>query len=109
MIKRWGWMLTLLRGKHFKVKLLYFKKHGSISMQMHKKRSELWLWIFGKGELTFLPKALSKALTMVRNVKPGDFFNIPNDCWHHYWAKSPTLVLEIQYGDKCSERDIQRA
>lgn len=89
MIKRWGWMLTLLKGKAFKVKILYFESGKSISHQRHQYRNELWLFIFGD--------------------RRGQFWEIPKRKWHVFKAKKPTLVLEIQYGDKCSERDIERA
>lgn len=82
-------MITLLKGRHFKVKLLYFKPDGSISKQKHQYRNELWLFIFGD--------------------RQGTFWNISAGCWHVFKAVKPTLVLEVQYGKKCSERDIERA
>lgn len=103
MHKRWGWMLTLFKGKQFKVKLLYFKKDGEISMQRHKYREELWLYIFGKGKMHHGTPGLYE------NVKKGMKSIIPPNVWHLYRAEEPTLVLEIQYGDKCSDRDIKRA
>ena len=106
MRKRWGWYLVLLRRKHFKVKLLYFKEGGAISMQRHKHRDELWLWIFGTGTFdngNFLERLYH------RKKKAGGFEKICGGGWHKFTASKPTLVLEIQYGDKCSERDIERA
>ena len=36
-----------------------------------------------------------------------DTYTIPSDCWH-----KPNIgknhILEVQYGDKCEEEDIQR-
>lgn len=89
MHKRWGWMKTLLNQKHFKVKLLYFEAGKSISRQRHKHRNELWLFIFGDNK--------------------GKFWQIRKHRWHFFKAVKNTLVLEIQYGDKCSEMDIERA
>lgn len=96
-------MLTLLKGKHFKVKLLYFDEscHG-ISMQKHEHRSELWLFIFGKGN------TLSSLHNAKVPYKKGDFWWITLNRWHQFIPSEPTLVLEIQYGEKCSERDIER-
>lgn len=88
MRKRWGWMKMLLKGKRFKVKLLYFEAGKSISKQRHTHREELWLFIFGD--------------------RKGTFWRIPRRTWHFFKALKPTLVLEIQYGSKCSERDIER-
>lgn len=88
MHKRWGWYKTLIKRKGFKVKLLYFEAGKSISRQRHKYRNELWLFIFGD--------------------RKGTYWSIPKGVWHIFTAKKPTLVLEIQYGSKCSERDIER-
>lgn len=99
MHKRWGWMLTLLKGKRFKVKLLYFKEGGAISKQRHKNRKETWLFIFGKGKMLVNKKT--------HLAKKGEQFCIPRNAWHKYTAKTASLVLEIQTG-YCSERDIER-
>lgn len=92
-------MLTLLRGKHFKVKLLYFKEGGSISMQRHKHRSELWLLVFGLMEI------MNGELG---DFKAGHWEVIEEMEWHKFKAKKPSLVLECQFGSKCKENDIER-
>ncbi len=61
MRKRWGWYKTLLERKHFKVKLLYFEKSKSCSMQRHKFRNELWLFIFGDGAMHYYHEPLKCA------------------------------------------------
>lgn len=101
MKRRWGWYQTLLKGKQFKVKLLYFEKDKSISMQKHNHRSELWLFIFGHGLMN-----VSKNVQHL--VHKGESVTVPRGQWHRFIAKEPTLVLEVQYGGHCSERDIQR-
>lgn len=100
MHRRWGWMRTLVKGKQFKVKLLYFDKGKSISMQKHKHRSEIWLFLMGSGKMDF------KSCYML--AKKGTAINIPALMWHKFTAEKPTLVLEIQTG-RCSEKDIERA
>lgn len=93
----WGFWLVLLQRKHFKVKLLRFKKCGSISLQRHKDRHELWLFLSGNGMMHF-------------NTPPqaGDYKMIRRFHWHKYTAVIPTWVLEIQYGKECTEDDIER-
>lgn len=105
MHKRWGWFLTLLKGRQFKVKILYFKEGGSISKQRHKDREELWLFVFGRGKFERSGKGDDYGYW---TAKAGDTFVVPKNHWHKYTAENPTLVLEIQTG-KCSERDIVRA
>jgi len=107
MRKRWGWMLTLLKGKHFKVKLLYFEQGGSISMQRHQHRRELWLFIFGTGTMLRLDGRNNEI--EIKGKLDGGYLEVDHTMWHQYKAKKPTLVLEVQYGHKCSERDIERA
>lgn len=102
MVKRWGWMLTLLKGKQYKIKLLHFDAGQEISFQKHNHRSELWLFIFGKGKMQ-----IGKSVYFQR-IK-GESHLIPRGQWHQFTADKPTLVLEIQFGGNCSERDIQRA
>ena len=100
MIKRWGFYITLLKGKHFKVKMLYFKEGGAISMQLHHHRNELWLFIFGRGKW--------KTKSYEQPVRAGDCMHVAINRFHQYIAEIPTLVLECQYGGKCSEKDIER-
>lgn len=100
MHKRWGWMLTLLQGKRFKIKALFFEKDKQISLQKHKHRNELWLCVFGNGDLYNQDELIL--------LKKGEWTNIVVNEWHHFKADKPTLIIEIQYGNKCSERDIER-
>lgn len=98
--RKWGWYLVLLDRKHFKVKLLKFYDGKSCSMQKHYKRNELWLWLYGAGEL--------ETEDSVLGMKSGQFMTIPKECWHQYKADKETMILEIQYGERCEEEDIVR-
>lgn len=104
--RKWGWYLTLSSRKYFKVKLLYFKKYGEISLQRHENRSEQWLFIFGNGLAK--RKCPSYFIESMSEISGGDTFLIPIGYWHWYKARSRTLVLEIQVG-LCEESDIERA
>lgn len=84
--RKWGYYITLLSGDSFKVKLLRFNGVTPLSMQRHSKRDELWLFLSG--------------------LDKGIFWHIPRKQWHTYKPKA--WVLEIQYGDKCVEEDIER-
>lgn len=99
--RSWGWYLTLIDRKHFKVKLLRFRKGQACSLQYHEERSELWLFLKGKGKFT--------RGTSLRDTGENEWQIVPQGVSHRYLAVLPTLVLEIQYGDKCDERDIIRA
>jgi mannose-6-phosphate isomerase-like protein (cupin superfamily) len=102
MRKRWGHMETLLKGKQFKVKFLYFGMGKGTSYQKHDHRSELWLFIEGKGKMR-------KGNNVYHQCHKGESELIKRGQWHQFTADRPTLVLEIQFGGHCSERDIERA
>lgn len=97
--RKWGWYLTLLDRKHFKVKLLKFKERCNCSLQEHVFRKELWLFLYGKGDFQEGNK------TSI--VMKGDYVHIGNRVLHKFTALTCSLVLEIQYGDKCDEGDIK--
>lgn len=104
MIKRWGGYLTLIDRKHFKVKLLYFKRNGEISYQRHKQREEIWLFLTGNGLFT---KHRHKGRPIKHTIRAGEIQKVGKNIWHHFKALKSTLVLEVQTGT-CKERDIER-
>ncbi len=95
--RAWGWYLVLLEGENYKLKLLRFKRGGKLSVQKHRFRSELWLFIKGDGAWN--------GVTL-----PGMIWRLAErDEWHFYRATKPTWVIEVQFGRECKESDIQRA
>lgn len=104
--RAWGWYLTLIDARHFKVKILRFKAGGKISLQRHAKRSELWCFLSGLGVMKYGDFSNDLFSTM---KKPGDFFEVDVHEWHEYLAVKRTTVLEIQFGYRCAESDIERA
>lgn len=69
-------------------------------MQKHKYRNELWLFLTGGGWFNNDCDA--------QNVWDGGWRLVSCESWHQFTAWSKTLVLEIQYGEKCMEEDIVR-
>lgn len=104
----WGFWLVLLDRKHFKVKLLRFKKGGKLSEQYHEHRNELWIFLSGEGHF--------QGDRDWHLSQPWGGYGVESDEWrlasaktiHWYEAYKPTWVLEIQYGEKCVEEDIVR-
>lgn len=99
--RSWGWYLVLLDREHFKVKLLRFTLAGVLSWQRHKLRSELWLFLAGHG-------AFKLGEQDAFGVTKGDAVLVRVNENHQYAPWSKTLVMEVQYGDKCDEADIMR-
>lgn len=102
--RKWGYYLTLLDRKHFKVKLLRFKTLGKLSTQWHKHRNEMWLFLGGQGQLVIDDKVIMNEDESYN----GRYYLIKRGYAHTFEAWKPTWVLEIQYGDKCDEGDIVR-
>lgn len=69
-------------------------------MQRHSLRNELWCVLRGRGDL--------EGDKMISDVRGGEWFEIPVNSWHRFCAHKNTGVLEIQYGVKCEESDIER-
>lgn len=105
--RTWGWYLVLLDRKHFKVKLLRFKKNGELSLQWHEHRSELWLFLSGRGYISDNKQCWYESLTWTFG-NPGYARNIFPMEKHTFIAEKVTWVIEIQYGEKCEESDIVR-
>jgi len=99
--RRWGWYLTLLDRGRFKVKLLWFKRGLSCSMQKHRNRHELWLFLRGGG--IFDSTDITPFI-----VTKNNYLCVAKNDWHKFTAEMSTLVLEIQYGERCDEEDIVR-
>jgi mannose-1-phosphate guanylyltransferase len=84
-LKKWGWYKVLAKGNGFKVKLLYLKPFGKTSLQRHKYRSEIWIFLDSQ------------------EVKIAERHH-----WHHLNNPSKGLrLIEVQIGI-CQERDIER-
>lgn len=98
-VRKWGFYLTLLSMKGFKIKLLFFRKGRACSLQRHSKRGELWLFLMGQG--------LMENNTSYEGLSKGGYEHVPLGNWHRFTAYKTTIVLEIQYGE-CRENDIER-
>lgn len=99
--RKWGYYITLLSCKHFKVKLLKFKPDGKCSLQYHNQRSELWLFLKGHGN--FLSTG------GITRVEAGEIMLVHARELHQYTSGTrATYVLEIQFGASCDEQDIVR-
>ena len=102
-IRPWGYYRVLHTiGNNVKVKELTVDPGKTLSMQRHKYRSELWFvaeglagnnWDYGG-----------------KKIKPYKTETINPNEWHqlHNPTDKPLKVIEIQYGEACTEEDIER-
>src|SRR5690554_1993045 len=101
--RKWGWYLTILDRKYFKIKILRFRTGKACSMQYHNDRSEMWLFLSGYGEMRTGEAKSQRVL-----IDPGTYVIISPKQKHQYVAVTKSLVVEIQYGSQCTEEDIIR-
>lgn len=90
-----------------KTKELVINPGGSLSDQRHKHRSEHWYVLEGEIDIEIEHE---DGTNYTIHLKPHHRYIIPENTWH----KTTNIgdlhahIIEIQYGDKCVEEDIER-
>lgn len=107
--RQWGSFFNLFETKNIKVKELIIKPGKSMSFQKHLKRNEIWLISKGSCEVNSAKKDPEEK-TEVTKLNKFDHFLVPVGQWHQIINSSHehTHIIEIQYGEKCIEDDIER-
>ena len=104
----WGYYRVLHEVPGMKVKELTVNPGCSLSMQRHKNRAEYW--IVSEGEAVVNREMASgyslPSITLRRHIDT----KILTHEWHQLTNPHdvPLKVVEIQYGDECTEEDIER-
>lgn len=106
--RQWGYYRVLHEVPGMKVKELTVNPGASLSMQRHDHRAEYWIVSHGAcvvnsmmaGGYALPPTLLKEHLD----------FKIPVGEWHQLTNPYdvPCKIVEIQYGTKCIEEDIER-
>lgn len=102
----WGFWRVLHEGKNFKVKELVVKPFHALSDQKHLKRSEHWYVLEGEIGISIETDTMKNLVTLKQNQN----YVIPAETWHlaKNYTNSPVHILEVQYGEDCTEEDIVR-
>jgi len=102
-VREWGSWIVLADHGTSKVKELTVLPGKSLSIQRHFKRSELWF--VSEGECTIKREEITK-----KRLRYHEYFNIPVGSWHSIKNHTDEIckIIEIQYGEKCEETDIER-
>lgn len=107
--RQWGSFFNLFETKNIKVKELIVEPEKSMSFQRHFKRNEIWLVSEGECQVN---SSVDKNLKNIKTyaLKKFDYFIVPLGEWHQIinTTKKKTHIIEIQYGDECTEEDIER-
>ena len=104
----WGYYRVLHEVPGCKVKELTVSPGSSLSMQKHEDRAEFWLVSSGTATVYTIDKSTDVELNGVFNrheflhISPREWHQLVND------QSEPLKIVEIQYGDRCEEEDIQR-
>ena len=105
----WGYYRVLHQdGTEIKVKELTVNPGSSLSMQRHQYRHEHWFVTEGTATINTLD---TDGNTVMKNfVMKNMQTYIGREEWHQLVNKShtPLKVIEIQFGEKCAEEDIER-
>jgi D-beta-D-heptose 7-phosphate kinase/D-beta-D-heptose 1-phosphate adenosyltransferase len=105
----WGYYRVLHQdGAEIKVKELTVDPGSSLSMQRHRYRYEHWFVTEGTATINTLD---ADENTVMKNfVMKNMQTYIGREEWHQLVNKTdtPLKVIEIQFGEQCSEEDIER-
>ena len=106
--RQWGYYRVLHEVPGMKVKELTVNPGKTLSMQRHKYRSEYWIISEGQADVNRLMDS-GYALPPTR-LQLHDEEDIPVGQWHQLTNPydKPCRIVEIQYGEKCDEEDIER-
>ncbi|MBH20109.1 MAG: hypothetical protein CL851_06730 [Crocinitomicaceae bacterium] len=104
----WGYFQTLKTEKNLKLKELVVKAGKGISYQRHFKRSEIWFVSKGKCKVKLSKTDPDKFEEEILNI--NDLFKVDRNDWHQIINpfEDDCHLIEIQYGSKVIEDDIER-
>ena len=104
----WGYYRVLHEVPGMKVKELTVNPGQSLSMQRHMHRSEYWIVSEGQASVDMAMESgyMLPSVTLERHdehdVLPKEWHRLSNN------RHNPLRIVEVQYGDRCDEEDIER-
>jgi cytidyltransferase-like protein len=103
----WGYYRVLHEVPGMKVKELTVNPGSRLSMQRHGARSEYWIVSSGNG-VVLLPDG--EGGFTENNLSQHEQIKIDTNTWHQLYNPYdiPCKIVEIQYGERCEEEDIER-
>lgn len=104
----WGYYRVLHEAPGVKVKELTVDPGAALSMQRHEERAEFWLVV--AGEATVYTLDSSTDMDLVGRYTQHQYLHIDTAQWHQLVNEDPNplKIVEIQYGRRCDETDIER-
>ena len=104
----WGSFYNLFEEDQVKVKELIVNPGEGMSFQKHFKRSEIWLVSHGSCIVNYSKDEPNNKKNIQLNK--FDHYLVPVGEWHQITNPFDQTchLIEIQYGEECSEEDIER-
>lgn len=107
--RTWGYYRVLHEpNPNVKLKELTVEPGQRLSMQRHDHRSEFWF--VSEGTATVYTLDSSTDMDLMGTYSAHQHLFIPQGSWHQLCNETdqPLRLIEIQYGDRCEEQDIER-
>ena len=100
--KPWGSYQIIDQGENFVVKNIVVKPYGKLSLQSHKHRSEHWVIVEGRAEVTINDNIMI--------LEPNQSTHIPSKTKHRLANNhdKDLILIEVWYGENLDEEDITR-
>ena len=98
----WGSYTVLGEGPGFKMKRIEVQAGESLSLQMHHRRSEHWVVVAGRAQITrgdFQGQLTANESTFIPSGVRHRLANISDE---------PLVIIEVQCGEYLEEDDIVR-
>lgn len=105
----WGYYRVIHEAPGVKVKELTVDPGAALSMQRHQDRAEFWLVSSGEATVYTLDTKTTDAELQGRYQR-HEYLHIGTNQWHQLVNEEPNplKIVEIQYGSRCEESDIER-
>ena len=106
--RQWGYYRVLHEVPGMKVKELTVDPGKSLSMQRHHLRAEYW--IVSDGTAVVNSQMAGGYNLPAKTLNKHEKYHVPIADWHQLSNPFdiPVKVVEIQYGERCVEEDIER-
>ena len=104
----WGKFYNLFIDKNLKLKELIVDPKKGMSFQRHFHRNEIWFVSKGKCLINFSKVDAENFQSIELNKE--QIFHVEKEAWHQITNpfNEPCHIIEIQYGEKTDEDDIER-
>ena len=100
--KPWGSYQVIDQGENFVVKNIVVKPYGKLSLQSHKHRSEHWVIVEGRAEVTINDKITTLEPNQSTYIQSETKQRLANN-----YDKN-LILIEVWYGENLDEEDITR-